>query len=144
MCKRLPQGVGTISTPGKPHSGNFFSRLFSASQTCFYRSQHFLKKSISYGSSGQSDTGKRLVNGSSSLDLGAKKCDLTCVFPFKSHFFLKSYFFILRLIDMTLSLFKTYAEMCVCITYTESVSLCVIYIDKICISVFYIHRICII
>ena len=124
--------------------GTFFSRLFSASQTCFYRSQHFLKKSISYGSSGQSDTGKRLVNGSSSLDLGAKKCDLTCVFPFKSHFFLKSYFFILRLIDMTLSLFKTYTEMCVCITYTESVSLCVIYIGKICISVFYIHRICII
>ena len=35
-----------------------------------------VKNSISYGSWGHSDTGKRLVNGLSSLDLRANKCHL--------------------------------------------------------------------
>jgi hypothetical protein len=46
---------------------------------------HFLKNSISCGSWGPSDTGKNDVNGSSSLDLGANKCDLTDVFLAKSN-----------------------------------------------------------
>ena len=47
---------------------------------------------ISYGSSSQTEKGKRLVNGSSSLDLEASKCDLTCVLPVKSNFWLKNNF----------------------------------------------------
>jgi hypothetical protein len=61
---------------------------------------HFLKNSISCGSWGPSDTGKMHVNGSSSLDLGANKCDLTDVFLAKSKLFLNSYFIVSRLRDV--------------------------------------------
>ena len=57
--------------------------------------QLFLKNSISYGSQNHSDTRKILGDGSSSLDLGAEKCDWTCVFAVDSHFLLRYDFSIL-------------------------------------------------
>ena len=68
--------------------------------------QLFLKNSISYGSWDHSDTSKRLVNGSSSLDLRAEKCDLTYVFAVEAHFLLKCDSAILRLSDTPTPLVK--------------------------------------
>ena len=64
--------------------------------------QLFLKNSILYGYWDHSDTRKRLVNGSSSLDLGAEKCDSTAVVAVEPHFLRKYDFAILRHTDMIL------------------------------------------
>ena len=64
--------------------------------------QLFSKNSILYGYWDHSDTRKRLVNGSSSLDLRAEKCDLTAVVAVESHFLRTYDFAILRHTDMIL------------------------------------------
>ena len=54
-----------------------------------------------------SDTGDRLIKGSSSLDLQANKCRLTCVFVVESHFLLENDSAVLRHTDIILFWFKS-------------------------------------
>ena len=64
------------------------------------RDQLFSKSSILYGYWDHSDTRKRLLNGSSSVDLRAEQCDFTAVFAVESHLLRTCDFAILMHTDM--------------------------------------------